>query len=64
MVDRNFVVITVAVAIRCWKYAIVMFVDPVITAVIDFNRQWWRSCSRVHASALNSVYCAINKLFC
>ena len=37
MVDRNFVVITVAVAIRCWKYAIVVFVDPVITAVIDSN---------------------------
>ena len=37
MVDRNFVVVTVAVAIRCWKYAIVVFVDPVITAVIDSN---------------------------
>ena len=37
MVGRNFVVITVAVAMRYWKYAIVVFVDPVITAVIDSN---------------------------
>ena len=64
MVVRNLTVVTVAGVMRCWKFVIVLFVNQIISAVIDFNRQWWRSCSRVHASAMNSVYCAVNKLFC
>ena len=39
MVDSNLTVVTVAGVMRCWKFAIVLFVNQVISAVIDFNGQ-------------------------
>ena len=63
-VVKNLTIITVARAMRCWKFAIILFVNQVISAVIVFNRYWLKSCSRVYASAMNSVNCAVNKLLC